>query len=625
VTSRILFEAGYTRLSYEHAGGPGQLPPDGIFGIGVTEQSTTANPAIGYVNPVPRANYIYRALSQYADNWSNPNHWRASASYVTGSHNMRVGYQGSLLINETKRVRNDTLQAYRFNQGIPNQVSVAIPDWLTADTTSVAAFFVQDTWTRGRMTLQGALRYDRAWSWSPAEHNGTTATSPTNLAPITFERTASVNSFNDITPRVGVAYDLFGNGRTALKFNMGHYLDSATNDSAYTRNNPANRISRGLLGSVTRNWSDTDGDRVVDCDLLNFNLQTAQDTCAALGGDNLNFGKVGANLEQVNPDTLRGWGVRENDWQYGVTVQQQILPRMSVEVGYARRWFRGFTVTDNLQRNPSQYDAWTINAPRDARLPGGGGYPIQMYAVTVAANAIPAQNYVTFETDFGPARDNHWDGVDVTLNGRLRQGLLFQVGTSTGRTIEDRCATVTKIDSPDPRTAIGSNQATQLGCRDVDPWQTTLRGLASYTVPKVDVQVSATFRSQPPFELSQSGLGSVVWNVPNTVVQQLLGRLPASALATGTTPVQLLDTDHRMFVGGRRNQVDMRVAKILRFGRTRADLGFDLSNLFNTNYATAYTGTYQYSDNNALNGGTFLNPTSIYTPRFVRLNATFDF
>ena len=56
--------------------------------------------------PVPRANYVYRALSQYADNWSNPNHWRASASYVTGSHNMKVGYQGSLLINETSRVRN---------------------------------------------------------------------------------------------------------------------------------------------------------------------------------------------------------------------------------------------------------------------------------------------------------------------------------------------------------------------------------------------------------------------------------------------------------------------------------------------------------------------------------------
>src|SRR5688572_6417836 len=151
VTNKILLEAGYSRLWYEHAGGPGQLPPDGIFDIAVTEQSTAANAALGYTSPVPRANYTYRALAQYADNQSTPMHWRASSSYVTGSHSMKLGYQGSLLKNQTNRVRNDTLLAYRFNQGVPNQFSVAIPNWATADTTSVAAFFVQDTWTRGRL------------------------------------------------------------------------------------------------------------------------------------------------------------------------------------------------------------------------------------------------------------------------------------------------------------------------------------------------------------------------------------------------------------------------------------------------------------------------------------------
>ena len=62
-----------------------------------------------------------------------------------------------------------------------------------------------------------------------------------------------------------------------------------------------------------------------------------------------------------------------------------------------------------------------------------------------------------------------------------------------------------------------------------------------------------------------------------------------------------------------------------RFGRTRTDLGVDLGNLLNTNYATAYEGTYQYSVDNTLNGGTWNNPTAVYTPRFVRVNATFDF
>ena len=488
MTNKILLEAGYSRLSYDHAGGPGQLPPDGIFGIGVTEQSTTANAALGYINPVPRANYVYRALSQYAANWSNPNQWRASASYVTGSHNMKVGYQGSLLINETSRVRNATLLAYRFNQGVPNQVSVAIPDWLTADTTSVASFFVQDAWTRGRMTLQGALRYDRASSWSPAGRNGATGTSALNAAPIQFDKQMSVDAYNDITPRFGVAYDVFGNGKTALKFTMGHYLDAATNDSAYTRNNPANRT----VSTYDRGWTDNDNDKVVDCNLL---VLTANGECAALTGNNLNFGGLSGATTLANPATLTGWGVRENDWQWGVTVQQELLPRMSIEVGYARRWWHGFTQTDNTLRGPEDYEQWTITAPSDSRLPNGGGYPITLRTVTAAAAARGAQNIITFDSDFiGDDHQNYWHGFDVTFNARLRQGLMLQIGAGTGREIEDLCE-IDRIVDP----SAGANVTTKNlhGCRDVEPWLTTLRGLASYTIPKIDVLVSGTFRSQP--------------------------------------------------------------------------------------------------------------------------------
>ncbi|MNC85618.1 hypothetical protein D3C83_12280 [compost metagenome] len=152
------------------------------------------------------------------------------------------------------------------------------------------------------------------------------------------------------------------------------------------------------------------------------------------------------------------------------------------------------------------------------------------------------------------------------------------------------------------------------GCRDVDPWQTTLRGLASYTVPKVDVLVSATMRSEPPLAIGAN------WRVPNTVVRDLLGFLPPGMNANSNTTIALTDPDHRIFADNRRTQIDMRFAKVLRFGRTRTDVGVDLNNLLNTNYATGFESDFEPGV-----GGTWANPTSVYAPRFVRLNFTVNF
>jgi hypothetical protein len=107
------------------------------------------------------------------------------------------------------------------------------------------------------------------------------------------------------------------------------------------------------------------------------------------------------------------------------------------------------------------------------------------------------------------------------------------------------------------------------------------------------------------------------------VVKSILGRIPPGGLSGGTTTVALLDNGaHRFYADNRRTQIDMRFAKVLRFGARRANVGFDLYNLLNTNYATAYENQYDYS---AANGGTWNNATTILTPRFVRFNVTFDF
>jgi hypothetical protein len=598
VSSRLLLDGGFSRLAYP--GGAGTGSPDGARNlIQVVEQAAID----GHL-----ANYGYRGMDTTGGSYQNIKNWRAAASYVTGAHNLRVGYQGGYQRIDNGLITGntgDSQLAYRFNNRVPNQFTFRLPDWRTSNRTMTSALFVQDTWTSGRLSLQGAVRYDRAWSWAPADGNGTTLTSPFNAAPIQFERTASVDAYQDITPRGGAAYDVFGNGRTAIKFAMGRYLAPATNDAPYNTNNPASRI----VNNASRSWQDGNRNFVIDCDILNPVAQTTPtgDTCGALTGNALNFGKAGSNLTQVNPEILRGWGVRRYDWQWGVSLQQELVPRVSLDVEYNRRSFGNYTVTDNRVRVPSDNEEWTIVAPRDDRLPGGGGYPITLYTPTAAAAALAAQNYVTFETDFGPARTDYWHGVDLTLRARIGRSLTVQGGTSTGRKIVDTCATVVNIDTPDRRN-----------CRDEEPYQTTLRGLASYTVPKLDVLVSGTVRAQPPARIAGAN-----WNVPNTVVQSLLGHLPPGALATGNTTVQLLDDgEHRLYADNRRTQVDMRVAKILRFGRTRTDIGVDLYNLLNSNYALAYETTYSYTQPD---GGTWLNPTSILSPRFARFNITVSY
>jgi hypothetical protein len=613
VSSRLLVDAGFSRFSYRFAGN-GQVPPDGLTDlIPVTEQSTIYG----------LANFNYRGLYDpqghaFADNKATSLQWRASASYVTGAHNFKVGYLGSSLMQNSGRVANDSQLRYTFNNKTPISFGyVNAPRWDTTDRTMTAALFAQDQWTLGKLTLQGALRYDRAWSWAPAEGNGATATSIFDPLPISFERTVSVKGYNDITPRMGAAYDLFGNGKTALKANLGKYLQSAQVAGTYVANNPAQKI---VTRVTARPWTDGNRNFQIDCNLtdprLQDNLASGGDRCAALGLNDLNFGSANPGLTVIDPAILEGWGVRESDWQFGASVQQQVLPRVGMELGYNRRWFQNFLVTDNQLIGPADYEPWTLIAPRNPSLPNGGGYPVTVYDPTPAAFARGAQNFQTFETNFGPGRTWYWHGVDFTANARLGGGVTLQGGTSTGRGVQNRCATVVKIDSPDPR-----------GCAVTEPWITAIRGLASYTVPKVDVLVSATVRSLrttiPFLAATNSATNGASltanYNMPNTVVQGLLGRLPSGTNANGTTVVNLVEP--AQVYGDRVTQVDVRFAKVLRFKGKRVDAGVDLYNLFNTNDAAGYEQTFDY----ATQGATWLRPTSIVAPRFARVNVTLNF
>ena len=126
---------------------------------------------------------------------------------------------------------------------MPNQITQNLRPYETDSRVRYDAFYAQDQWTRGRLTVQGALRYDHAWSYYPAAAD--------RPDPIPAGRRSSsrrrkgVIGYHDIDPRFGVAYDVFGNGKTALKFNAGRYLEAAVNGNGnYSALLPLNRVSR---------------------------------------------------------------------------------------------------------------------------------------------------------------------------------------------------------------------------------------------------------------------------------------------------------------------------------------------------------------------------------------------
>ena len=138
-----------------------------------------------------------------------------------------------------------------------------------------------------------------------------------------------------------------------------------------------------------------------------------------------------------DPAILNGWGVRPSDWTLDVSVQRQILPRASATLSYSRRWFHGFTVADNLALQPSDLTPFSVVAPVDPRLPGGGGYVVSGLYDVVPDKAGQVSNLITASRNYGRWYQ-YFNGIDATLN--LRAGGFTVIGgTSTGQTVADNC------------------------------------------------------------------------------------------------------------------------------------------------------------------------------------------
>jgi hypothetical protein len=595
ISNRLLLEAGvsWNRMNWNGAPQPGVAPDV----ISITELST---------------NLTYRAPSSYNGRlrreavYSQALFTTANISYVTGSHNFKVGTMVLQGWPHTDTQVNGDM-TYQFLNGVPRTVVLrATPLFVSNRLTADAGIYAQDQWRVSRLTLNLALRYTDFNAAVPAQHVAAGRFVPARDYPAI----PSAVRWQDLSPRVGAAFDLFGDGKTALKASLSRYLNGDAAGAANAKN-PQNTVD----SQATRTWSDDNRDYVPDCDLLN---PVANGECGPLS--NRNFGKPSLVTTTYDNAVIHGWGKRFNNSEVSAGIQHTLWQGVSVSGTYFRRWYGNFQVTDNLAVAPSDYDPYCVTPPFDPRLPGGGGNQICGFYDLNPRKVGQISNYVTFAKNYGKMTDVY-DGVDLTVNARLARGATLQGGASIGREATNMCDVVGKVDLPAAALPFSSSTggaplAASLSglpspstnfCHVSPPFQPDVKLNGSYPLPWGGVQLSATFQSIPGPQIVATAV------VPSTQIASSLGR-NLSAGANSTATVQLVAPG--TLYGDRLNQVDLRVTKMVRVNRTRVRGMFDLYNLLNASPVLALNQRY---------GPAWQQPYITLPGRFMKFGVQMDF
>ena len=279
--------------------------------------------------------------------WNRNQAIRSSVSYVTGTHALKVGFygvRGSLSRVQTRA--NECVCSLQAVSGVPSGVTYyGDPVRQTNGRISpMLAVYGQDQWTANRLTMNLGLRFDYYHSVIDEQNNGPTKWVPTSrLIP-----EIDGMHWKDLSPRVGVVYDLFGNGTTALKASVSRYVQ-AEGIATVQQLNPLQGNN-----SVTRRWTDRNEDRQVQGDPFNpaENNELGVST-------NLKFGQPAVSL-RLDPEWQTGFNTRPANWEFSGGIQQQVMPSVSVSGAFFRRNFINFVATENQAVSPSDYDEYRV-------------------------------------------------------------------------------------------------------------------------------------------------------------------------------------------------------------------------------------------------------------------------
>ena len=578
-TNKLLLEAGvsYYTQEYEQNCRPTVGPRD----LAQLEQ-TTNRLSVACGNTIP----------PYAS-WTKSYSGGASASYITGSHAFKAGMTTQWGTNSRTFSSNAQINTLVFNAGLlnvpaaatnpvpctslPCPIAVAVSNGPTTAEQKLntdLGFFVQDTWTIDRLTLNVGGRYDKFNASIPAQSSA----AGNWIQARDFAEIPDVPDWSDWSVRLAGAYDLFGNGKTALKANASKYIASAA--SGYTQNfNPM------TYSTQVRGWVDFDRNKsILDA---NGNIQFNE----VIGGTS-NFGQI---TSRHDPNLERG-----HNWEYSASVQHELRERVSVNVGYYRRQFYNLDVIDNQNLARTDWSPFTIATPTDPRLPLSG-QPIDMFTLNANKLGVATDNLRTFST----INSIVYNGVELSGNLRREKLLLFG-GINTERRAQTEC------DGNTTTTGNGSgrdNPNALRFCDSIPPFRTTFKMSAAYQLPW-EFQVSGTFMAIPGPDVDAN----------YDVTAGIAGRPIIGSTANATTIRVNLIEPNTVFLDYQK-KLDLRVARSFRFDRYRIQGFADIFNVLNAGTIVRVNETY--GSTAAVNQ--WRTPLALMDARYVRFGLQMSF
>ncbi len=519
---------------------------------------------------------------------------RLTLSYVTGTHNIKVGITDDEAFNDQSTSRNspDGLN-YDFLNGKPVALEYYAQPWFRQSRISPEiGVFGQDAWTIKRLTLNLGLRLDHEVGGFPAEDVPAGLYVPARHV----DALSGVPDWTDINPRVGAVYDIFGNGRTALKVSMGRYNDLSRGDLT-ERFNPLT----SSINSAKRNWNDANGNYIPDCDLANL---SANGECGAIS--NVFFGKYVTSAVTFSDSVTKK--NRPYLWDFETELQTQLTQGLSAGVGFNRNWDGSFEAIDNQAVTPSDYDPFCVTVPADSRLPGGGGNQLcGFYDVTPALYG--KGTYLDTNSRTYGKRQRYWNGFTFSLDGRLPLHSTVGGSFDIGEQVVNQCFTV---DAPNDGGLLSSsggvgNPYGNPFCNQVTPWSHLADFRIHGTLPLPHgLSVSAIYRNQPGATIAPT------YTFSRSQVTFTDGRTAPLNASTATLPI----ANPTQLIAPRFTELDLSFAKTFQAGWSKVRAGLDLFNALNSNSVETLNSTF---------GPAFEKPQVILDARLLQFNLSLTF